>query len=376
MDKILHLSHTEIPYDSRIIKEIDAALSAGYDVASIGIKLNERPNSGNDNKRFNNTSLILYSKKFKYIPKIIRHILTFIEYLCKSIISAISEKPSIIHCNDTLVLPVGVLIKLIFKSKLVYDAHELESNRNGLSPLLGRLTFLVEKTLWRHIDGLIVVSPSIEKWYHDNISYKYSTVILNSPIIGKSNKSSNTYLRELYKIPEGVKIFIYVGILGCGRGVELILDAFKDKTVKSHVVFLGYGDMIGMLKKLADKYSNIHVHDAVPHDQVVPIIKSADVGLCLVENVSLSDYYCLPNKLFEYSFAGIPILASKFPDIIEVVDKYKLGRYSDLNKSSILTNIQIFQESESVSRNNVEELYALSWQAQEIKLVDFYNKLN
>jgi hypothetical protein len=70
------------------------------------------------------------------------------------------------------------------------------------------------------------------------------------------------------------------------------------------VVFLGYGELSQDLKRLAAEHPNIHVHDAVPHSQVVPIAQSADFGLCLVQDVSLSDYYCLPNKLFEYYFAG------------------------------------------------------------------------
>ena len=60
--------------------------------------------------------------------------------------------------------------------------------------------------------------------------------------------------------------------------------------------------------------------------------------MCLIQNVSLSDYYCLPNKLFEYCFAEIPVLASNFPDISQTVEKYDLS--SDLpEKVNKLTRI-------------------------------------
>ena len=68
-----------------------------------------------------------------------------------------------------------------------------------------------------------------------------------------------------------------------------------------HIVYLGYGsEKTNYLSY--QKYNNIHIHDAAEHQQVVSLAQSADVGLCLIENISLSDYYCLPNKLFEYIF--------------------------------------------------------------------------
>ena len=79
------------------------------------------------------------------------------------------------------------------------------------------------------------------------------------------------------------------------------------------------------------KNSNIHLHKKVPHNQVVNLIKSADVGICIIENVSLSDYYCLPNKLFEYSFAGLRVIGSDFPEISNYILSNKLGEVCKIN---------------------------------------------
>jgi glycosyltransferase involved in cell wall biosynthesis len=125
----------------------------------------------------------------------------------------------------------------------------------------------------------------------------------------------------------------------------------------------------------SDKYVKIHVHDAVPHEKVIPIAKSADIGLCFIQNISLSDYYCLPNKLFEYAFAEIPMLASNFPDIIEVVDKFNLGKYSSLEIEDIFNTIKEFEEMEELPKIKSENLYELSWQKQEEKLIKLYQKL-
>ena len=286
-------------------------------------------------------------------------------------------KPNIIHCHDTPVLPLGVILKWITGAKIIYDAHELESERNGLSRIAGKITLFVEKRSWRFIDRLIVVSPSILSWYNSNIGFKKSAVVLNSPLIShwENSREKNVYLREKFSIPEGALIFIYNGIFTSGRGIDLITNVFRCKDIQSHVVFLGYGDMKEDLLRLSKKHSKVHVHDAVAHQDVVQINQSADVGLALIEHVSLSDYFCLPNKLFEYAFAGIPVLTSKFPDMAEIVREHNLGECSDVNYESIYQCIKKIETEKSTRKADFKDLYALSWQAQAGKLNSLYSEL-
>jgi len=373
MTKILHLTHTDITSDSRILKEMSVMNDVGNNVNGIGI-YKENSRVSNLSKNLNLYSIVLKSKKLPFLPLFIRHVFSFLELLVKMVNRAIKINPKIIHCNDILVLPIGVIIKLITGSKLIYDAHELESNRNGLTRIEARLTLFFEKLLWRSIDALIVVSPSIDSWYAQNIGKKYSQVILNSPLLESGNITDNkSYLRDYFSISERSKIFLYIGILSYGRGIDLILDAFKDSDCASSVVFLGYGELSNNIKEISKKHPNIYFHDAVPHEEVVPIARSADVGLCLIQNVSLSDYYCLPNKLFEYCFSGIPVLASNFPDISNTVNSYKLGECCDLDLTSIKQSIHKFEKGEVDTDFNVSDLIELSWQTQGEKLIKLYD---
>ena len=375
---ILHLTHTDINSDSRILKEMQSisTYSSKYKVSGIGVTLDEEQHKTKKDNEIDIYSINLISRKWRFLPTILRHSCSLIELTSKMLFKAIKLKPQIIHCNDTLVLPLGVILKIFTGAKLIYDAHELESNRNGLSKILGKITLFVEKLLWRFIDTLIVVSPSIAIWYQENIGEKVTEIIMNSPVLKISNDEvDKLYFRKKFNISEGSKIFLYIGILGEGRGIDLIVEAFKNNELKSHLIFLGYGELKDKLINLSKKYENIHVHDAVPHNEVVSIAKSADVGLCFIQNVSLSDYYCLPNKLFEYAFAEIPVLASNFPDISMVVEKYNIGKCSDLNSESIYNAIKEFEQIEELPRINASDLYDLSWSAQEEKLVKMYKDL-
>lgn len=372
MKKNLHLTHTDIEFDSRILKEMGALAGAGYVVSGIGVELDEGAQKTAVPFSANIKAINLHSRKLIFLPRTLRHVITLLELAAKMLPCALRERPDIIHCHDTLVLPLGCIVKFLTGAKLVYDAHELESNRNGLTRLQGVLTLRVEKLLWRFVDALIVVSPSIERWYQQNIGQKRSAVILNSPLFSDGEPQDEGYLRRSFSIPAESKVFIYVGILGYGRGIDLLTEAFKDPQVSSHVVFLGYGELSDELKSLARQHSNMHVHDAVPHSQVVPIVQAADFGLCLVQNVSLSDYYCLPNKLFEYCFAGVPVLASDFPDIRAVLSEYGVGEPCKLQADDIRDAILKLERSQLTFK--FESLAPLSWPAQEQKLVALYQQ--
>ncbi|MBH3309812.1 glycosyltransferase [Pseudomonas mosselii] len=370
--KTLHLTHTDIESDSRILKEMGALAAAGYAVSGLGVALDEGAQKTAISFPADIVALNLGARKLTSVPRTLRHVITLLELVFKMLPRAVRKRPDVIHCHDILVLPLGCIVKWLVGGTLVYDAHELESNRNGLTKLQGTLTLRMEKLLWRFVDALIVVSPSIDRWYQETLGPKPSAVILNSPLFSGEQAHDEDYLRKKFSIPDESKIFIYVGILGHGRGIDLLTEAFKDPQVSSHVVFLGYGELSDELKRLAAQHSNMHVHDAVPHSQVVPIAQSADFGLCLVQDVSLSDYYCLPNKLFEYCFAGVPVLASDFPDIRTVLATYGLGECCKLQANEIRDAILRLQRSQVAFQ--FSDLTPLSWQAQEQKLVVLYQQ--
>lgn len=382
MKKVLHFSHTDIQSDSRILKEIESLIDAGYEVRGIGVSLKEGSKRGLVDFGSSIRTIQLTARALSFLPRTFRHVLTLFELIIKMLPLGLRFRPDVIHCHDTLVLPVGVIIKFFLRSKLIYDAHELESDRNGLTRFQGVLTLFIEKFLWRLVDALIVVSPSIENWYHLNIGKKNSAVILNSPIVdvgvvGEDNgdhRENYHYLHNRFNIPHDRKIFIYIGIFGAGRGLDFIVEAFTRSDVKSHVVFLGYGQWSERIQSLSKVYSNIHVHESVPHSNVVSIVKSADFGLCLVENVSLSDYYCLPNKLFEYCFGGVPVLASNFPDIRSVVQEFGLGACCNLEINDIHQSIIDLESKEFLF--SFRDLSPLSWGAQRVKLLDLYDKVS
>lgn len=371
---ICHLTHTDVLKDSRVLKQL-VSLSDGLqnlNVYAIGVKSPTGPEN------------LLVSDKIKVIsitpvprwlrPKLFRHMLVFLKLCIYMLVYLVKVKPRIIHCHDTLVLPIGLIYKQLSNCKLIYDAHELETQKNGQTWFLSIITYIFEKFAWSSVDLFITVSSSINKFYQDKFGLKRSILVLNSPAVELSKKmDSDLNVRFEFKFKPEEKVYVYLGILGKGRGIELALEAFESVSPRNKIVFIGWGDLEHRIKASERFGLNVFVRSAVAHSAVPQYVSTANFGLCLLEPISLSDYFALPNKLFEYAFAGIPILASDFPDIRAIVQQHKLGMCFEPKLKGLIDVIEREENSEYVLTQS--NLFDLSWQKQEEKLLSEYREL-
>ena len=115
------------------------------------------------------------------------------------------------------------------------------------------------------------------------------------------------------------------------KGIKKIIDLLEE-IPDVHFVILGEGEFGAKFKAFAESKSyseRIHFMGAVQHSELLKYTAGADLGLALIENISISYYYALPNKLFEYIMAGIPLLSSNLPQMKNIIDIYDVGRYVD-----------------------------------------------
>jgi glycosyltransferase involved in cell wall biosynthesis len=295
----------------------------------------------------------------------------------KTQVEKLGHRPvGVIQVHDFLMLRAGATLKKITGAKLIYDAHELESSTLGLSWLGAIMVSLWERTLWKHIDGFITVSEGIREVYFTKHRTTPSRVILNSPQTSEPSDlaaGARLSIREELGLPKAAKIFVYLGYLSKGRGIELALEAFPQITKDIHCVFVGTGDLADLVEASAAKHQNIHLVKPVPHTQVVGFISSADFGLCLIEPVAESHTYALPNKLFECAVAGLPVLGSSLPEISRIIRDYDAGTVTNLTVSDIIVSVKsMANSSRRVDSSAVEEL---TWARQVEKLHSLYADL-
>lgn len=325
---VLMLTHTDVPFDNRILKEMDALASASHQwiVRSIGVKLDEGNEPASPPRGTEVVTLRLRSRSWTWLPKPVRNGCTMLELTWKLVRLGNAWSPDVVHAHDTMVLPAAAIIAWCRKAYLVYDAHELESNKNGTTPVMAWATLVIERLVWSSVDLFVTVSPSIQNWYLRTFGAKPAVVVLNAPLSAPHPVADRTdTLRTRFGIPAEATLCVYVGYLGVGRSLEALIQVFSDPERSSHLVIVGYGPLWDLCSCAAASSSHLHLHEAVPHDHLVSLIQEADVGVCLIENVSLSDYYCLPNKLFEYLAAGLAVLASDFPEMRRIVEQHQCG---------------------------------------------------
>lgn len=379
---VVHISHTDILRDARILKEINVIekFFPQFEVRGIGIKKNiEISQNKLMTVKKNLLNISIKVKKISFLPKFIKFFLIYLEFFTKVFLELKKNPPFVIHCHDYIVLPIGFVVKVLFGSKLIYDAHELESldelNQIKFSQK-SKITFFLEKMIWKKIDLFITVSPSILKWYNINFGNKKNSItVLNSPVIKNKKFVKNISLRKKFKITKDKLIFVYVGSFQLGRGIESMLKAFSNSAIKSNIVFIGYGELENDIKKFSKKNNNIHISKSVSHEILVQFIKSADIGLCLIEKISLSNYYSLPNKFFEFAFANLHILASNFPDIKKLINTYSLGSCIRPSYNSLIKKIKFFENNRNKIKIKKKKLLDLEWNSQSKILVDGYRKI-
>ena len=308
----------------------------------------------------------LFFQSFKYI-----------EFFIKAMFILIKQRPNIVNAHALSVLPIAILYKILFAKTAVYDAHELETEQTGGNSLKKRFSKFLEKLLIKKADLTIVVSESIADWYMNEYSISRPTVVLNVP--RKQALSRRNYFREQLNIQQDQLILLYQGGLMRGRGVHLILEAFKQKNQDDIVVvFMGYGELEEEIKLASKQSNNIYFYPAVSPNIVLEYTASADIGIHLIQNTCLNHDFCMPNKLFEYAMAGLPILVSNMKDMSEMVNQNNMGvviKDFSPNDINMAINNLLQQDLSKIKSNAYTTACNHSWEIQEQKMLAAYKNI-
>lgn len=278
-----------------------------------------------------------------------------------------------VNCHSIATLPLGVLLKRATGARLVYDAHELETETNGLGGLRKVLTRLAERALIRHADHCIFVGQAIEQWYVRKYALRNVTVLYNCPPRRSVNPAD--YFRKTYSIEVGTPIFLYQGFIGEGRGIRNLVDAFAGLAGRAALVVMGYGPLADWIAGEAAHRAGIHYHPAVAPERLLDYTASADFGLSVIEATSLSYDYCMPNKLFEYVMARKPVLVSPTREQSEFVRRHGIGEVtSDASPAAIREGVLrlVARDQRTLQDALSRTADEYCWEGQEAKLEIVY----
>ncbi|SNY96751.1 glycosyltransferase [Halomonas sp. hl-4] len=295
--------------------------------------------------------------------------------------------PDVIHSHDLHPLLGAVLLSKKTGAKVVYDAHEIEVERVPPLPV-EKKSFIdsLERGLFKKIDHIITVCNFAVDFYDERFPGCRPTLVMNSPEINIDKYKNNFFdIKHLTGLNPKDKVIIYVGGIGReARGLDKLILSMA-KLEDFYLVILGPRHesndcWLLNLAKEANVAERIHMLPSVPSDIVVPTIQTADLGVCLIQDVSLSYRYSMPNKLFEMAFAGVPIVVSNLPEMSGFIKELNIGVVVDqANPDDIAIGIlkaytyKKMHADFSEINKFLEEKY--SWHAQEKNLLKVYSML-
>jgi glycosyltransferase involved in cell wall biosynthesis len=282
------------------------------------------------------------------------------------------------HCNDYEAFIIGVLAKMTRpKLKLIYDCHELESHRNGKGAFVRFAIRTLEKLFIPWTELVITVSPSIQDFYKRKYNLSFVALVRNLP--NEMRVAHSNTLREKLGLKNDQMVFLYQGMLGKGRGIEVLLSAFDARdTTDAVIVFMGFGALKEQIDAYASRKENIFFVPAVSYAEIPLYTGSADVGVNSVEPTCLSYAYSLPNKLFEYIQSEIPVLTNPLPDCAALVNEYKIGRVIptwSVDAINAVINDVLKEDLSSYQPYLKSAKKILNWEIEEQVLISAYKSI-
>lgn len=151
------------------------------------------------------------------------------------------------------------------------------------------------------------------------------TVIYNAPPRESYSKTAND-IRSHLGLPTDVPLVVFVGGATPLRGCDTILKSlsYLDGV---HLAFVSQGKYVEELIQLAENMNiseRFHVHPYVSSDQVTSFIRTADVGIHGLVHYPNAEV-AMPNKMFEYLQAGLPMVVSDVASMKEFVESHNIG---------------------------------------------------
>jgi len=299
----------------------------------------------------------------------------YFEYNFRLFFYLLKSKIDVFVANDLDTLPANYLASRIKRKPLVYDSHEYFTEVPELigRPVVRAIWTGLEKLLVPKVDAAYTVCDSIAEVYRDLYKVDFK-VVRNLPVCSQTKKPDVDEKTE-----DQPKIILYQGALNLGRGIEAAIRAMS-YLEGTELWLAGDGDIT---KQLAQMVVELKLEDKVkflgrlPIDRLHKTTRKADLGISLEEDLGLNYRFALPNKLFDYIQASVPVLVSNLPEMKRVVEHYQIGIIAETHQRrelAELMKVALFDLEKRLvwKQNLMKAATELCWENEEEILRQIY----
>jgi len=291
------------------------------------------------------------------------------------------HKYDLLVSNDLDTLLPNFLVSKLKRNLLVYDSHEYFTGVPEIQhrPFVKLVWKSIEKIIFPHLVNIITVSDSIALQYEREYGIRPVTIRNCS----RKTDGIIPYSRGKLGIdPDHFLIIMQGAGINVDRGGEELVEAVS-MTENVSLLIVGSGLMLSALK---NKVSELNISDRVrfvpkvPWEELIRYTKSVDVGLSLDKNTNMNYQFSLPNKLFDYMSAGIPVIASDLPEVKNILMEYNCGMIIPAVTPKIIsdaiTELKNNKVKLAVLKKNAREASTkINWEIESEKVKEFYSRV-
>jgi glycosyltransferase involved in cell wall biosynthesis len=369
MNRIILSVINDLVTDQRVHRVAATLMNHGANVTLIGRKL---PDSLPLERAYSTIRMKLFFKKTA---------LFYAEYNIRLFFLLLGKKVDILVANDLDTLPANFLVSVIRRKPLMYDSHEYFT---GMPEVISRKFVYhtwkcLERFIFPKLKYIYTVNHSIAQLYKEEYG-KEIHVIRNVP---RRIVKENWPGRKALGLPEDKKIILIQGAwINIHRGAEESVQAMCHLQ-GIILLIIGGGAVWEDLKKIARE---CHITDKIifkprmPYEELMAYTRLADIGLSLDKDTNINYRFSLPNKLFDYIQAEIPVLCSNLIEVANIVNTRQIGMVTESHDPVCLAEKirDMFSDQQRLQQwkqNLAKAATELCWEKEETELVNIYKNL-
>jgi glycosyltransferase involved in cell wall biosynthesis len=291
-------------------------------------------------------------------------------------------KADVLFANDLDTLLPNYLVSKLKCIPLIYDSHEIFCEVPELiaRPFKKRVWEFLEKWIVPKLKQAITVNESIATYFFE----KYKTPFIFVRNIPNYAPLLTPKSRVELGLPTNKHIVILQGAgINVQRGAEELVASFQFLNSDYLLLIIGSGDVIQQLKSDVVKLNlseQVIFFDKMSASDLRQYTINANLGITIDKDTNMNYHFSLPNKVFDYIHAGIPLLTSKLPEILNIVTTYQIGMTIDNHHPEhIAKKISQCITSEhytTYQQNTKKAALDNNWETEKQKLIKLFKALH
>ncbi len=370
----VHVFPTNIVYGSRIARMTQYAVRqnifSAVEVVGIlepGLPRVENTTDGRTIRRFDIGFALRNRSRFaRLISFLLWYVTVLLHYRNRDV--------SCISAHTSSVLPLCWLIAKLRRSVLIYEPHELESETASARGFTKWVILFIERIFGKSAAAVICSNFGISEWYQTTFGLSDIWTVRNLPSSSAYDPLPQHYYANRFGFTPSDYVFLYQGILSANRGIELMIDAFRKLPRDRHLVLLGFGPLEAAVIEAAREIPNVHFHPAVSPTELLSFTAAADAGIMMIAPVSISYYFCYPNKYCECLSVGKPVICTESLWLNAEVQQYRCGWSVPYQVDALVETLREINRDALNERGEGAAAWARknTWQSEERELASMY----